>query len=434
MVIERVPGTSLTWHLLAYDDGGHERLDAPGGRASEHVLETLRKEPVSDVFVFSHGWIGDIPAARAQYNRWIQVMAACTADVARAPRTRPGFRPLLIGLHWNSLPWSDEELATPVSFSVNPTAAESLVERYARRLSDTPMARAALHEIAAAATVNPAPRELPSSVRVAYEALNAEAGSGQAGPGAPPGADRDPFDPELLYQQIQAEALNCGTIGMADLLAPLRQLSFWKMKERARQVGEAEVHDLVRTLLGTSPAVRLHLMGHSFGCIVASAAVAGPPGGPGLPRPVQSLALVQGALSLWSYCVDIPPTPGRPGYFHPLVARKLVAGPIIATQSENDTAVGRWYPLGAGAARQISFGVFDLPRYGGVGTFGVRGPGLDIVDLRLASTDLPCSFQAGRIHNLDASWVIRQGEGASGAHNDIAHQEVAHAIWEAALT
>ena len=43
-------------------------------------------------------------------------------------------------------------------------------------------------------------------------------------------------------------------------------------------------------------------MGHSFGCIVASATVAGPAAQRVLPRPVDSLFLVQGALSLWAYC------------------------------------------------------------------------------------------------------------------------------------
>ena len=37
----------------------------------------------------------------------------------------------------------------------------------------------------------------------------------------------------------------------------------------------------------------------------------------------------------------------------------------------------------------------------------------------------------GRIYNLEASDVIKNGSGPSAAHSDIAHPEVAHAYWEA---
>ena len=69
---------------------------------------------------------------------------------------------------------------------------------------------------------------------------------------------------------------------------------------RARTIGERTVHQLLSTLQTKAPAARFHLMGHSFGCIVVSAAIAGPvedgrivdP----LPRPVNTLFLVQGAM------------------------------------------------------------------------------------------------------------------------------------------
>src|SRR5690606_33145071 len=133
---------------------------------------------------------------------------------------------------------------------------------------------------------------------------------------AAPGADREPFDAEAIYQAGQADDVSFGTFRNG-VLEPLRLLSFWQMKQRACTVGERGIHDLLRTLQHAvgSREVRFHLMGHSFGCIVVSAAVAGPRGTAPLPRPVSSLALVQGALSLWSYCADIPAVSGQPGYF-----------------------------------------------------------------------------------------------------------------------
>jgi hypothetical protein len=159
----------------------------------------------------------------------------------------------------------------------------------------------------------------------------------------------------------------------------------------------------------------------------------GPAGGAGLGRPVQSLVLVQGALSLWSYCEDIPYRRGRAGYFRPLIAGARVAGPIVTTRSRFDTAVGRWYPLAATAARQVDFAPGELPRYGGVGTFGLRGPGLDLLELEMKPVDGEYDFAGGRVYNPESSTVIRKMDGASGAHSDIAHPEVGHAVWAAAV-
>jgi hypothetical protein len=438
MSIEQVPNTDLSYYLIAFDAAGRERGDDPDGVMSQRLSEDLARQGVTDVFLFSHGWKGDIPSARKDYADWLTAAAGCPADIEQLRNRRPGFRPLFVGLHWPSQPWGDEEFSGGAGVSFAPgevPASETLIDRYAQRIADTPAARQALRVIFDAAQ-RPATPELPPDVQAAYVTLDREAGLGSAGVGAEPGADREPFDPQRHYEDARDEAvLSFGFQEVASdlLLSPLRQLSFWKMKDRARRFGESGAHALLRNLQGTRQDLRLHLMGHSFGCIVMSAAVAGPPGGAGLPRPVQSLVLVQGALSLWSYCEDIPYRRGRPGYFRPLVANNRMAGPIVTTQSRFDRAVGRWYPLAAGAARQIDFAPGDLPRYGGVGTFGLQGPGLDIVALAMQGVDRPYDFRAGRVYNLESSNVIHTGSGASGAHSDIAHPEVAHTIWTAAL-
>ncbi len=216
------------------------------------------------------------------------------------------------------------------------------------------------------------------------------------------------------------------------LLAPLRVLSFWKMKARACLVGENSVHPmLVDWQRATADrGVRFHLVGHSFGCIVATAAVTGPAGSPGLPRPVDSLSLLQAALSLWSYCGDIPHAPGRPGYFHRLIAERRVSGPVIATQSRYDRAVGTWYPLAARTAGQVAYAA-GLPKYGGLGSFGIRGQDLRPVNIPMGSETIDYRFQPGRPYNLEASMYICRGGGFSGAHGDICRPEVAHAVWSA---
>jgi hypothetical protein len=217
---------------------------------------------------------------------------------------------------------------------------------------------------------------------------------------------------------------------LGGILSPLRQLSFWKMKSRAASVGESGGAELLRKISdSTATGVKIHLMGHSFGCIVVSAMLKGA----ALGRPVDSVALIQGALSLWSYCSDIPKAQGRAGYFHWIISDGKVRGPIITTQTVFDKAVGRFYPLGAGVARQVTFAPNEFPKYGALGTFGARGPGVDVVDEKMLPTESDYGFEAGKVYNLESSEFINQGGGAAGAHNDIAKPEVAHAVWQAAM-
>jgi hypothetical protein len=88
--------------------------------------------------------------------------------------------------------------------------------------------------------------------------------------------------------------------------------------------------------------------------------------------------------------------------------------------------------LAAGVARQVDFAGTQLPTYGGIGTFGLNGPGLDPAFLSIQDNAAIDSFTSGRTYNVEASAVIKDGTGASGAHSDIAHPEVAHLIWSAA--
>jgi hypothetical protein len=434
MSIETVPGTTLRYYLIAFDANGRERTDDPEGLMSQRALAVLEQEPITDVFIISHGWKGDVPAAREQYNNWIGAMARCEADLAQMRQARPQFQPLLIGLHWPSLPWGEEELGA-ASMSFDPAAVTpvaQLIDQYAERLANTEAARAALGTIFSAALEDIAPSTLPQAVRDAYQVLDREASLASAG--AAPSADREPFDPEHAFQNARAEPVDFGWFSVGGLLSPLRQLSFWKMKDRACRFGEMGGFTLLRDLQRTVPAqrdVRFHLIGHSFGCIVVSAILAGPDGHGTLVRPVDSVALLQGALSLWSYCADIPVVPGQSGYFRSIIADQKVKGPIITTQSEFDTAVGRFYPLGAGVRRQVTFAPGELPKYGGLGTFGVRGLDEAVVDLDMLPVSTAYAFAPGTIYNLESSRFICEGSGASGAHSDIAKPEVAHAVWGA---
>ena len=172
-------------------------------------------------------------------------------------------------------------------------------------------------------------------------------------------------------------------------------------------------------------------MGHSFGCIVASAAIAGAPGSTRPRRGLDTLILAQGAMSLWSFCRSIPAKPERAGYFYSIVRDQLVKGSTIVTTSIHDRAVRLFYPLGAGARGDVAFDLDKLPLYGGIGTFGVRGPGIEIEDERLEKVDETFQLSPGLVYNLRAAGVISASRGISGAHSDICHPEVARVVWRA---
>jgi hypothetical protein len=93
---------------------------------------------------------------------------------------------------------------------------------------------------------------------------------------------------------------------------------------------------------------------------------------------VASMTLMQGAMSLWSFCSDIPMDPGRAGYFRRVVEDNLVFGPILASTSYHDRAVRTFYAIAATMAKQVEFpaGSLELPKYGGIGASRESGPAL----------------------------------------------------------
>lgn len=436
MPTETLPGTDIRYHLLSLDEKGSERTDDPDGRMSERIKTALATDKPTDVFVFIHGWKGDLPAARQQYVAWMSTLMQRTDDLARARAQRPGFAPLLVGLHWPSLPFGEESMKPGVSFAVGAEPDDPIdaaVDEAAKQIADTPAAREALRTILdAALSIEFAPSKLPADVAQAYRTLDRESGMGADGFDADPGADREAFNPDAAYERGAKDPASFGAGGAKKaILSPLVQLSFWKMKERAKRVGEAGGFQLLSSLMQAAPDARFHLMGHSFGCVAASASACGP-GGAKLPRPLQSIVLVQGALSLWS-CSDKLPGSDKPGYFRRLAAGDVVKGPIVTTRSEHDMAVGSLYPVAAGVARQVAFAPGELPKYGGVGTFGLRGGGLEIEDLVAGAVDAAYAFRSGRIYNVNCNHVIREGKPPSGAHSDIARPEIGHLVWAAAL-
>lgn len=429
-----VPGTQKHYFMLTVDRQGDELgkdPDAPSGLLSERLLQHLRDDGVSDLFLMIHGWKGDVPGAVDQFDRWIGAFHRNHDDYQRMLALRPHFKACHLGFHWPSLSWGDEQLSTGTSFAIDARGTlEERVSYHANELGDTAAVRSALRQLFEEARSHASVDHLTANAREAYRALDTALGlgaNGQAGDGS---TDREAFDPDRAFD-AQCMSVDFGASSNA-LLAPLRQLTFWTMKNRARVVGERGLHGLLVQIQRARADLRIHLMGHSFGCIVASAALAGSGGKHPLPDGVDSCVLVQGALSHWAYAEEIPFDLQTSGYFSRVVSSHMVKGPLVITRSVHDYAVCRIYPWAAGVANQVALD-FALPRYGAIGQHGIRGIAAAEFLKMLPAGD-SYAFKASGIYNVDASAYVKDiSDRLSGAHSDIDGKEVAHLIWEAAL-
>jgi hypothetical protein len=216
MSIQKVPATDLQYYLVSYDNDGRERQDDPDGLMSARTEKAVREDDITDVFVMSHGWKGDVPAAIDQYDRWIGAMAECEADRKEIREQRPGFKPLLIGFHWPSQPWGEEEFGagggsfalaaggTGGAAGIGP-ALDRFVDQYADRIADTPRAREAIRTVVTAAmNAGPGVTALPPEVAAAYSVLNEEAGIDEDD-------EREPFDPNKAFTNAR---LSAGALGV----------------------------------------------------------------------------------------------------------------------------------------------------------------------------------------------------------------------------
>src|SRR5262245_51880186 len=351
MSFRTIPGSKEQYALLSFDKDGKERTDDKGGVdgvMSKEILARVARQQPSHVFFFSHGWQGDVAAACDQYNRWIKAMLDRTEDRNAVKGT---FTPMWIGLHWPSLPFGDEELGgSDFDADGGAMSPDQIVATYLERLGLGSDAEPLLRTIVQAHQRDAAATGLPQDAKHAYANLAALAGHKSEGPSGPPDADGTPFDPGATFEAAAALGTDFGGGGvLGGILSPLRQLSYWTMKKRARTIGESGMHRFVADLMNAAPNARFHLMGHSFGCIVVSSILGGPGATQKLPRRVDSVALIQGAVSLWAFG-DHVQQQSLKGYFNPWVHRTAIRGPLVVSRSVHDRAVGTLYPWASAAS------------------------------------------------------------------------------------
>lgn len=221
-----------------------------------------------------------------------------------------------------------------------------------------------------------------------------------------------------------------GAAGLSDLLegvqAAARRIAnfatYYKMKARSGTVGSRGVAEMLRRVRARREAIRMHLVGHSFGGrLVTAAAHEFPPATPRV-----TMSLLQAAFSHNGFSGGFG-SDNEPGFFRATIGEKRVSGPILITHTKNDKAVGIAYPLASRIAGQnaAALGDQDDP-YGGMGRNGAQNTEEAESSSVMGLPGTKYAFQHGRIHNI-LSDVIED-------HGDVHRIEVAYAILCAAGT
>jgi hypothetical protein len=442
------PTVSGPW-ALSFDAQGDD--DAAG---EKQLVERLAASTVTDLVMFSHGWNNDEAAATALYGQWFDLLGA---------QLGPGRSVGFVGIRWPSQLWRDEPIPdfdpTPDGAATGAAglndAATAVADGPAltpQQLQDLktlfPRGSKELDEIASLLAADPdrdRADEMFAAMQRFSDAVAAGSNDGEAADSTRPGMLEEGKTADEVFGNF-ADALTESGVDISDgggggggaglrenigklwhgAKEALRGLTYWQMKNRAGVVGEHGVGPLIGRIATQFPALRIHLVGHSFGARVVSFALAGAPATD--PSPIKSVTLLEGAFSRFAFADQLPFDSVHP---NGALAGKLtrVDGPFTVCFSSHDMALSVMYPLASAASGDDSAGIDDpMFRWRAMGSLGAYNTPVQSIDA--VGTSYP--FAKGAILNIDSSEVVINGNPPSGAHSDIFHKELAWIVASAA--
>ena len=385
----------------------------------------VAKGGITDLFVLSHGWNNGVDSARDLY----QAMFTLLADQLGTQLSSSA----AVGVIWPSLLFPDDDPDNaPAVPSTGAQLAAALTPAFPQQqqqlatmgqlLDQQPQDPAALNQFHQLATglVTTKPQGIEDTGEAALLTADTATAFGHAAAMAP-------------HATTAAQGIGNPFTGLwSGAREVLRTMSYYEMKNRAGVIGENGLGPLLASLSGPDGPPRIHLMGHSFGARLVSYTLAGLPANrTGSASPVKSLTLIQGAFSHFTFASSLMFDPSRAGGL--AGDGRRVDGPLLATFSAADRAVGWWYPAASMLAGQDSESAADLVfRWGAMGHDGYQQNPTPTA-LLLAPQGKPYEFRPGGFYSLDANAVICANQSAfSGAHSDIRHPEVLWAVVSAA--
>jgi hypothetical protein len=407
----------------------------------------------ADLFVMSHGWNNDMAQAHALYGR---LAGRLRSVFDSSPPAGVGDRRFaMLGILWPSKRWAERALIPGGSANIGGDAEDEEIERRLDELQgvfDAPDADERLRE--ARRLVSDLEDDPNARDRFVDLVRSALAGAGTEDGDDAPSEYHDLAGRELLDRLKEPVRelpptpagseggaaglfeLGCkpedaagGAAGLGFSLSGVKAAAerflnlttYYQMKARAGAVGAGGVNSALRDLRGQRDDLQLHLVGHSFGGRLVTAATLGLAEKPAIEP--ESLTLLQAAFSHFGFSDDFDGE-GHAGFFRPLVDRRTIRGPIAITHSVCDRAVGYAYPLASRLAKQAASGLGDAgDRYGGIGRNGAQGTP-EAEEGALLEPGSSYKFTPHRLQNLKADDVILN-------HSDICKDEVAYALLSA---
>jgi pimeloyl-ACP methyl ester carboxylesterase len=420
---------AMPWYMVPFDKDG--RCTAP--RTREDLLADVTSNHYTDIFLFSHGWNNDWQDAVASYENFICNYIKLDRHNLTYGRD---FRPVLVGIYWPSavliLPWEEQpEMATlhglapselAILTQVLPSADVQRVRELASKASIdreeatelagllAPLYRQKMPDLPGSGKA-PTPEQLVQSWTKATQ-LRQPSDDGQGGliqddEGEQAGAPATTSEPETA-----------GILKLLDPRAIVRAATVFLMKDRAGTVGAHGVADLLSGLLGAATQARVHLVGHSFGCKVLLSALCYPER---LPRKVNSVLLLEPAISYLAFATAEATGTGKPGGYRAALER--VEQPILTTFSSEDVPLHdlfHWAVIRSSDLAEERIAGGGAPnRYAALGGYGPGGCGADCAEVSIKAT--------GERYDLTRSpqgvpkIVALNGKGAIHGHSDISN-------------
>ncbi len=217
-----------------------------------------------------------------------------------------------------------------------------------------------------------------------------------------------------------------GAAGLGDIFSGIKSgairflnyFAYYEMKKRAGTVGQKGVAPMLDRL--SAHTQRIHLVGHSFGGRVVTAAAAA-----STTDKLQTMSLLQTAFSHNGFSKSMN------GFFRSVVDNQRIKGAILVTYTPNDRAVGIAYPVASRLSGTVASALGDAnDKFGGLGRNGAQKmePGEVVTGIdRLLAVGGNYTLQSGRFHNLESSKYIVDPNGGD-AHGFVTGKEVAWAI------
>lgn len=410
----------------------------------QQLLDFLNQEVVTDLIIISHGWNTDINDARRLYNNFFNPMRQIINEERVAGVGVRKFA--ILAVLWPSKKFAEQNLIPGGAASADSLVSNAVEEQLAilqDLLAQTEAANIFEQLNALVPQLEDSPSARVEFVNLVRSLLNPETADEEDA-----SADFFQLDGGDIMQRLSRPIMpqpenfgeeEGGAAGIGDFTPAseggavgflnfggfiaaagnlLNFATYYEMKQRSGYVGLNGLNPILHNIRSQHPDLKLHLVGHSFGGRLVTAAAMGTGSLPSVN--IQTMSLLQAAFSHYGFADNFDGN--RDGFFRQVIEKQTVFGSILITHTTNDKAVGLAYPIASALVQDDAAGLGDEnDRFGGIGRNGAQNTPEAIQGLSLLPVGGTYQFELGKLHNLRADDIIKN-------HGDICKLEIAYAI------